>query len=61
MICYKDMTFCSAACATITCRRNWNAERQAAADAWWGKPGAPVAFSDFSDTCQDFQPKEEHE
>lgn len=51
MICYRDMTFCSAQCATKDCKRQFDAAQKAAAKKWWGGDGAPVAFSDFSNTC----------
>lgn len=51
MICYKDMTFCSSDCTMTSCHSYWDETKNAAAQKWWGKPGAPVAFSDFSDCC----------
>lgn len=58
MICYRDMTFCSAKCATVTCRRNFTEEEAEKAKKWWGDHdfGPPVAFSDFSANCPEFQP-----
>lgn len=56
MICYRDMTFCIAKCATVDCSRKYTPEVQAAADEWWGginDQGGPVAVSDFSPTCPD--------
>ncbi len=56
MICYRDMSFCaeSAQCATNTCARHWDDDKQAAADRWWGKEGAPVAFMSFRENCHIF-------
>lgn len=53
MLCYRDMTFCEATerCATLDCARRWTPDQSAHAERWWGGPGAPVAFSDFSATC----------
>lgn len=56
MLCFRDMTFCSAMerCATTNCFRRFDDAQKAAADKWWGKEGAPVAFSDFSPSCSAF-------
>lgn len=51
MTSYRDMTFCSAKCATPDCPRQFTDEEQAKAERWWGKPGAPVAFANFSRGC----------
>ena len=51
MICYRDMTFCEASCGTTDCRRKFTEAEQAKAAAWWGDDNPPVAFSDFSGTC----------
>lgn len=56
MICFRDMSFCSAECGNASCRRNFTDEQAKAAREWWGGPDAPVAFSDFSDGCEDFIP-----
>lgn len=54
MICYKDMTFCRATCATKECSRMMTDEVRSGARAWWGHDpdNAPIATSDFSDTCE---------
>lgn len=61
MICFRDMTFCSAECGNVNCRRNWNDERQGEADKWWesfkSDDPAPVAFSDLSEGCEGFAPR----
>lgn len=54
MICFRDKTFCGSDCTNTDCHRHFGASEQAAADAWWGKPGAPVAFSNFSASCADY-------
>lgn len=56
MICFRDTTFCSSGCVNSACHRHFDSDDQRAADEWWGKPGAPVAFSDFSVGCPDYQP-----
>jgi len=57
MMTFKDMTFCSSDCILTTCRRYFSEQKQHDADKWWGpdKGEAPVAFSDFSDTCLDYK------
>lgn len=63
MICYKDMTFCSAHCKNLNCRRNYTEEVSLGAKEWWegfnieGLP--PVAFSDFSPVCNSYDPEDE--
>lgn len=61
MICFRDMTFCDADCANWHCFRNFTPERKAEARQWWNHDpdNAPIAFSDFSNDCLDYQPKEE--
>lgn len=56
MLCFRDMTFCSAACANDACPRKFDDEQKLAALRWWKKPGAPVAFGDLSEGCPDYQP-----
>lgn len=53
---FRDRSFCAAECGTLTCYRNFSPEQQAAALAWWGKPGAPVSFSPFDKDCADQTP-----
>lgn len=61
MLCYRDTTFCSSNCTNTDCHRHFGEAQQKAADLWWGKPGAPVMFADFSVSCPAYQaPKEEH-
>lgn len=57
MICFRDKTFCSADCVNTDCHRNFTLDQKAAAERWWGRPGAPVAFANFSEGCADFQPR----
>jgi hypothetical protein len=59
MLCFRDMTFCGSDCANTECRRHFGEEEKDAAHIWWGSDGAPVAFSDFSDTCPGYR-KPEH-
>lgn len=61
MICYRDMTFCSSDCTNAECPQHWDDAKQAAADKWWGKPGAPVAFADFSHACDRYVPSKAEE
>jgi len=56
MMCFRDMTFCTAfpdACGNAKCRRAFTDAQSAAARKWWGGDGAPIAFSDFHDGCAD--------
>lgn len=57
-LCFRYMIFCSSDCMNTACRRNWTADKREASVKWWeGCEGkAPVAFSDFSDTCEDYEP-----
>jgi len=59
-LCYKDMTFCSAPCKTVACHRNYTEEVHQNARKWWDHDpdNAPVALSDFSSQCADYDPKE---
>ena len=58
MICFRDMTFCSASCKTTECHRNFTDETRQASIRWGGEH-APVAFSDYSHDCQDYAPLED--
>lgn len=41
---YKDRAWCPAICGNTACPRNVTPEVSAAAERWWGKPGAPFWF-----------------
>lgn len=60
MLCYRDMTFCEAQCATHDCPRQWTDKHSQNARKWWAHDpdNAPVAFADFSETCPDFKEKQ---
>ena len=54
MICYKDMTFCTAwgLCKKgCTCERALTSEVGADAVAWWGEDNAPIAVYDGLPDC----------
>lgn len=55
MMCYKDRKFCSAQCKNDKCDRQFTDEIHEAARKWWGGDDAPIAFMDFSTTCQEYQ------
>lgn len=59
MICYRDRTYCGAStdgrCLNTSCDRFFTEQDKKDAERWWGKPGAPVAFSDFSKDCPDIE------
>lgn len=59
MICYRDMTFCSAKCGQTECNRHFGEPERKAAEAWWGGPDAPIAFSDMSSGCELYIPLED--
>jgi len=63
MMCFRDRTFCTAACATTSCDRRYTAEVADSADRWWGgKRGeAPVSVDDCSARCPSFLPVAEAE
>ena len=54
MICYRDMTFCFAACANDKCNRKYTKEVITDAAKWWGSNKAPIAVQDMSANCADF-------
>lgn len=58
MICFRDTTFCASDCTNSVCRRHFGEDDKAAARKWAEqsgfKDGAPVAFSDFSEGCEDY-------
>lgn len=58
MLCYKDTTFCIAPCST-ECKIKLTNQVIEDARAWWGKASgdAPIAMSDYSDTCPAFNNK----
>ena len=58
MITYRDMTFCSALCATEECSRQYTEQiRKEAINS-----GLPViAFCNFSESCEDYKPREDNE
>ncbi len=51
MICYRDMTFCTANCANLACPDKLTDKVRDGAEKWWGQKGAPIAVSDFSANC----------
>jgi hypothetical protein len=58
MICYRDMTFCSAKCATVDCHRNYTDDVHKAALEWskgFNLDYALVAMSDYSKSCKWFE------
>lgn len=59
MMCFRDMTFCSAyptKCNNGRCPRALTSKLRTEADMWWGKEGAPIARSDFYADCKDKVP-----
>jgi len=58
MICFKDMSFCSAKCSNQDCFRQFTTKEREEAIKWWGNENAPVAFMDFSSGCPKYIPME---
>lgn len=58
MTCFKDMTFCSAKCSNTKCKRQFTDELHQQSRDWWehDPDNAPIAFSDFSKHCVEYQP-----
>ena len=56
MFCYRDMTFCIANCAAV-CPIKLTSQVEEAAAKWWGSSDAPIAISDYSDTCSHYKEK----
>jgi hypothetical protein len=56
MVCFRDQTFCASDCTNSRCHRYFGPDDRVAARTWWGSPGAPIAWSDFSEGCPDYQP-----
>lgn len=56
-MCFRDRSYCSANCKNLNCDRNFTDELHEAARKWWGGDNAPVAFMDFSPTCQEYDPR----
>ena len=56
MMCFRDMTFCTSDCTNRKCHRHYSEEVRKAARQWWGNDDAPIAFSDFSDSCPEYTP-----
>jgi hypothetical protein len=56
MVCYKDMTFCSAECENNKCERRLTPKIVEGAIKWWGSDKAPIATCNFSDDCNEYQP-----
>lgn len=56
MLCYKDKTFCGSNCMNTYCYRYFSEHDKLAARCWWSHDpdNAPIAFSDFSDTCKGY-------
>lgn len=61
MICFRDMSFCSASdhCLTTDCPRHFGEDDKKAAEKWWGGPDAPIAIMDFQTGCKEYK-RDEH-
>lgn len=56
MLSFKDTTFCTASCTNNTCARKLTPDVVTNAEFWWGGAGAPIAVSDFSNSCATYEP-----
>jgi len=58
MMCYKDKSFCSAECLNKICHRQFTTEMEKSSRKWWSHDldNAPVAFMDFSGSCEAYIP-----
>ena len=62
MLCFKDMTFCSATCANKNCSRNWRLRDKSDYEEWsmrFDNGEGLIAITDFSNTCNEYMPVEE--
>ncbi len=57
MMCYLGMTFCNAKCTYFDCPKKLTEDVIKGAKNWWGKDGAPISVSDFSESCPLFVPE----
>lgn len=58
MMCFRDMAFCSNAEQCMnkgSCLRWFSPSQEAEAKQWWGSDGAPVAFMEFKDCCDNWE------
>ena len=54
MFSYKDMTFCNSDCTNTECERKLTPEVVNNASHWWGGDDAPIAISNFSNSCESY-------
>jgi len=56
-MCYKDRTFCDSDCTQSSCYRFFSSEQKEGARRWWSHDpdNAPIAFSNFSKTCEAYK------
>lgn len=54
MMCFKDMTFCTAECGNYKCSMKLTPDVVSSAQAWWGGDDAPIAVADRSSGCVGF-------
>jgi hypothetical protein len=55
MICYMDRTYCDSDCTNTSCSKRLTEEVKRDAVAWWGSEDAPIATSDMTVECHDYQ------
>ena len=55
MMCFRDMTFCNAPCGNETCSMKLTDKVRDDARTWWKGDDAPIAVSDFSAGCEQWE------
>lgn len=58
-LCFRDMAFCRSDCVNSACDHHFGEQERADAIAWWGSDEAPIAFSDYSLDCAEYQPAQQ--
>jgi len=53
ILCFRDRTFCDANCSA-ECAIKLTESVLKDAEEWWGDKSAPIAVSDFSDSCETY-------
>ena len=55
MMCFRDMTFCTAKCGNTACPKMLTDKVRKDAQKWWGNENAPIADSDLSPGCSQYK------
>lgn len=62
MMSYKDQTFCKSDCTNTDCYRYFGEYHRDAARKWWSHDpdNAPIAWADFSVSCEEYMRQVDH-